>query len=208
MTVIDALYNQLDTYITQLEATFIAQHLVNPLALPDDYELPVRAYCLLSHAAFEEYFEEVAISILNNNHNAWLTKGTFSQCLITLSIHYGVSKADIGKDVPNNIRRSASLLKDTLNNARAWFTNYARQQNNGTSMKYLKRLLEPIGIDITNNPTHLSALQNLANQRGEFAHVGFTRITNITSPQDAQIYVQDCLALCAEVRDDANKKLL
>ena len=59
-------------------------------------------------------------------------------------------------------------------------------------MKYLKKMLVPLGVSIPNDTTLLGSLEQLAGQRGAFAqNFSSLRITNVPSPLDLTTYVTD-----------------
>jgi len=74
--------------------------------------------------------------------------------------------------------------------------------NQGISLKYLRRLL--IAIDIKDDVNLLNSLRRLASERGQYAHKRL--IKNILSPEDAKNYVGDCLELCEDIKAKAISK--
>ena len=56
---IEEALGKLELYILELEEKYIDSH-QDPLENPDDYKFDIRSYCLLAHAAFEEF---VAVSV-------------------------------------------------------------------------------------------------------------------------------------------------
>ncbi len=206
MTAVDNLYQALTTHVAELENTLLKGALGNPLAVPDDYKYHVRAYCVLCHAALEEYFEEVAMMVMTHSIDAWLNRRVFNDCLLSLISHYHVKieEAD-GK----TLRRAFDLLRDSLNEVKGKFSTYIRVENHGADLKYLQKLMEPVGVDITSNVQLLGSLQSLASERGEFAHraMNTARVSTIQAPEDARSLVEDCLTLCEDIKNKANRYL-
>jgi hypothetical protein len=212
MSSVDNLYNQLKTYMEHLRITFLDKYLHDPLANPQEYELQIRAYCVLAHAALEEYFENVAVNVLSECINQWKNSGKLQDSLIAISIHYLAQEPK--KDLPsikgaeNQVHKFDSLLKGILALAEAWFKDYAFQKNHGAGISYLKRLLQPVGIDISNNIIQLASLDFLVTRRGDVAHTFSKQITTSHTPQAFLNSISDCLDLCDDIRSNANKKII
>lgn len=205
MSAADTLFTELVTYMQEIEATFLQIFLNDPLADPNKYKHFVKAYCVLSHAALEEYFEEIALAVMIHSISAWQTKRVFNDCLLALIGHHHRALHDPDE---KRLRQSFDFLRHLLDEVKTQFSNEIHN-NNGADIKYLKRLLEPVAINISNDPIQLNSLAKLANERGNYAHKSFAQgITSILSPSDAKTYVDDCLKLCEEVRNDANTKLV
>lgn len=207
MTDIDTLYTSLYDYVQELEKTFLLPYLTNPLSAPDDYKHQVKAYCVLSHAAFEEFFEEVAMKVMLHCLEAWYTRRIVTDSLLSLIGYYHSVLKD---EDEKKVRRSFDYLRKLLDEAKRKFSQDIHR-NQGAGIRYLKALLEPVAVEISNDALLLNSLNNLARERGNFAHRGFDfsqRIQTIISPNDAKNYVQDCLKLCEEIRSNANTRLV
>lgn len=212
MSKIDTLYSQLKSYMDDLKITFIDKYLNNPLA--NNYELDTRAYCVLAHAALEEYFEQVAVSVINECITKWQYNGKISDSLIAISIHFLLieenrKKAEnaIKKD-PLTVQDIDDFLKAILKLGKDWFIKYAKDDNHGAGVKYLKKLLEPLGINISNDPIQISSLELLVTRRGDVAHTFSKKITVNYHPKNFLITISDCLDLCEEIRVIANQKII
>ena len=174
MNAFENLLIELKEYIQRLEVTFIHQFITNPTAKPDEYELQVKAYCVLCHAALEEYFEGIAREVMNQYLKEWAGSGKYTDPLIAFVSYHGEKFLD-------NV-----------------------DKNQGASIKYLKKLLEPISIEITEH-IKLSSLSTLASKRGEYAH---KRGKRVLAPESARDYVCDCLELCEDVKTKAESKFI
>lgn len=53
-------YNKLEDHILDLMYRYTEPH-KDPLETPDDYNLDVHSFCILCHAAFEEFIEDVTL---------------------------------------------------------------------------------------------------------------------------------------------------
>ena len=78
------------------------------------------------------------------------------------------------------------------------------KENNGISLKHLKRLLEPIAIEIPDD-IKINSIGTLARERGKYAHK--YRRGGI-APEYAKDCVDDCLEVCAEIKMQAEQKFV
>ncbi len=74
MSDFENLLKELKKHIEDLQKTFIDAFIpTDPSTGPEEYEHQVRAYCILCHAAFEEYFENIALKVMSLSLNEWKT---------------------------------------------------------------------------------------------------------------------------------------
>ena len=122
MNEFEKLLIRLKEHLQKLEKTFIHQFIKDPTARPgarpDEYESHVKAYCVLCHAALEEYFEDIAREVMKQYKEEWVTSGKLTDTLVTFVSYY------------------EAVFLTTV------------KKNNGISLKHLKRLLVPIAIEI------------------------------------------------------------
>jgi hypothetical protein len=202
MTEFDKKFNNLKIYIDELEKKFILGFLVPDLTInAEAYELDVRAYCILSHAAFEHYFEEVAEKVMIKSMDNWLSpKKVINDSLLALAAYsedrlkYDENKSEVFSEHLEAIFRSTKTRLSTR----------IRMENHGISIEHLGKILMPVGLYIKQDINLRNSLNQLVRQRGLYAHQG--RVRNILSPEIAKIYVQDCLLLCDDLRKKANAK--
>lgn len=76
------------------------------------------------------------------------------------------------------------------------------QENHGIDIKYLRKLLLPIGIEVPRNPIETSALSLLKSIRGAYAH-SYARNPRPISPEDAEKIVYDVLGMVKHIKDKA-----
>lgn len=204
MSDFDKFYLQLKTHVARLEMKLIGGFLKPSLTPSSDYDEFVKAYCILSHAAIEEYFEKTALRIMEKSLDDWLTYRKYHDSLFTLACCYKMElKIDLNEQTSET--KIFDYLRPLLDDVKQKFSNYVRS-NHGASVKYLRRLMIPVAIDIIDDPTLLNSLNQLAAQRGDYAHNQV--IKKILSPEDARDYVNDTLKVCADIKDKANAKFL
>lgn len=200
----DILHGELTSHVAELTKKFILPYIpADPSIAPEIYAHDVKAYCMLSHAAFEEFFEGVALSVTDCAINQWLSKRKVSDVLITLLCCHG-AKMKIDDDETSLERKPFDYLRPLVENAKVYFAKEVHK-NHGVSILYLRGLLVPVAIEISQDPNWLNSLSKLAEGRGSYAHKG--RVKTVLVPEDARRYVEDVLALCNDVRTKAVGKM-
>jgi hypothetical protein len=195
----------LKSEIKSLEKRFLDPWLpAQPGQLPSDFEYDVKAYCVLAHAAFEEFVEEVSSLALKLGLDSWWEK-KFSLILVSLISTYGLkikvmdSEDKMQDRVTDQIREGISECKKKHS--------AIIKNNHGFSLKYLRAILTPVGIDIPESVKLLESLNELAEARGSFAHSKaqralYGRIEKAARPmvpEKAKETVNDCLELCSVI---------
>lgn len=183
---LDKMYSDLNTYILDLEIKYIEPH-KNPLEQPQFYDSDVRSFCILSHAAFEEFVENICIKVADEMVSAF--KITQRIRYTTLSfIHFNSNAEEIGD---NGLGSTLfDYFKNKLEEAKLTFSNYVMKNNHGVNLKYLDKMLIPLGLNIPSDLRFLGSLDYLAKYRGGFAHT-YKRNVKQLAPEDAKVYVED-----------------
>lgn len=194
-------YDALEGHLLELIYRYIDSHKKKVLERPDEYKLDVHSFCILCHAAFEEFIEDVTLYSVNRierEFNCPNRKFSFAT-LCLLHFDENAKKITDEKDWPNvyNDYLSARILK-----RKAELSRYAKQENHGIDIKYLRKLLLPIGIDVPRNPAEVSALTKLKEIRGAYAH-SYARIQRVVTPEDAENIVYDVLHMVERIKDKA-----
>jgi hypothetical protein len=205
MTDHSCLFTTLQEHVALLETKFIRPHL--PLvatATPDLYDLDVRAYCVLTHAAFEQFVEDVCIGLAQDASEAWLHNHSCSQPLMAL-LAFQTDRLQIAEDEAKPEISFFTHIRLASDSSRAAFSTYLRTKNHGVSVKYLRYMLLSVGLEVPDNARWLGSLNKLAEQRGDLAHK--SHIKRIHSPKDAQTWVQDCMEMFAKICNDAKVAL-
>ena len=183
---LEQVYLRLQDYLLELEIRYIEPILSKPIPDKGD-ELDLRSYCVLSHAAFEEFAETVATYALEQIVTRFVSNQEICLGLCTI-LHFSSIKAES----TDNVNIVYDYIMNALKDIKSTMSTEKRKNNHGTSMKYLKKMLVPLGVSIPNDTTLLGSLEQLAGQRGAFAHnFSSLRITNVPSPLDLTTYVTD-----------------
>lgn len=234
--------SKLKNYFYRLYLTFLEKHMkATSLKPTSEEEDCVKAFCVLSHAALEEYFELLAANTLNDAYIKYKSKSIISalpknqkeldninlgivQLIETLILSsnfstYSSEKSDALKEHKSKLERVSeiynkgnsltvndmneltkktdSYTKEILKETKVFFKRHI-ESNNGASLKYLIRLLIPVGIDIPND-IRFNSLQQLAKYRGDFAHS--KGLSKIVSASDVIPYIKDIVELCKSIEN-------
>jgi len=201
------LYRDLKSDLVRIEKVHIRRFLKKPLATPSEYELSVKAYLLLCHAAFEEFMEEIATELLTSIEVNYIKHQKYSKALACL-LHFRSSNAselqnEKFKDDPFLV---FTHIRTSLDSIKASFANDI-YNNNGAGIKYINRIMVPLGVQVTTDAGLLDSLKKLAKERGHYAHKRKSggAIRHSLSPEDAKRVVSDCIKVFKDIRDKAIK---
>lgn len=206
MADINQLFENLRMEIEGLENRFISKWMpADPLVPPEDFEHDVKAFCVLAHAAFEEFAEEISLIVVKAAKDAWLHQ-KFSKAAVALLLAYH-SKLDIIDEESQKQDKTFDQVRKKLDECAAAHS-VALSKNHGFSLKYLRSILTPVAIDIPEDDIRLmGALKELTEARGSFAHSlakqarygQWKRAGRPMVPESARDTVADCLQLCSEL---------
>ena len=199
MNEFEELLIELKEHIEELDKTFIRRFVKNRTVMRD-YEHHVKAYCVLCHAAFEEYFESIALKVMHRCLEEWLDSRKYTDTLVTLVLYCEQELA-----VDSSETRVFDYLRRVFNNVKQHFSNHVHD-NQGISLQHLRHLLIPVAIDIKEDIRLKGSLNKLAGERGEYAHKRL--IPHVLAPEDARDCVNDCLELCDDVKTKAESKFI
>ena len=206
------IYRELKSDLIRIEKVHIRRFLTSPLSTPEKYELSVKAYCVLCHAAFEQFAEEVAEAVLT----AVVHDYTYNKKVTLATVNLLHFKANGSSVLEKKEYRDAPLvifdyLRPSLETAKTTLSNFINSEagNNGIGIKNLNRLFVPLGVELPRDVSLLSSLKLLARERGHYAHKRKDGgvIRHSLSPEDAQKAVQDCIKFFGQIKDDALKFL-
>lgn len=239
----------LKNYFYQLYQTLLSRHVKAATLKPTlEEEVCVKSFCVLAHAAVEEFIEKLCEDTLHKAYHKYKSKSIITalpqnlsdlnkinlgilQLIETLilasnfstysSQHSDTLKGHKSKlervteiyksgstptinDLTELTKKTDSYTKEILKETKKFFNGHI-ESNNGASLKYLLRLLIPVGIDIPNS-IELNSLQKLAEYRGSYAH-GMS-VSQIISASDLVLYAIDVVKLCKSIEksiDDFDK---
>ncbi|WP_212612235.1 HEPN domain-containing protein [Ectopseudomonas oleovorans] len=201
--------DELKAEIIKLGDKFLLPWLpAKPEHQPEQFEHDVKAYCVLTHAIFEEFVEELSLMAMEEAIEAWKkknpTKGTISLlCSYGACLSIPEKDEEDQEDVFTQIRKELDETKSKHSNVLS--------NNHGFSLKYLRKILTPVGVDIPTDIVLLESLKNLAEARGSFAHTQaqkaqygkWKQAKKPMTPEQARVAVNDCIDLCQKLVDRA-----
>lgn len=211
MVDIDKLYADTESYIQSLEGSFLSKYLADPTTTPTDYDLDVKSYCILCHAAFEEFAETIAVNVMNQTVDNFILHHRVSESLVSLMHFKASGESYLNKQEEEDkieIITSYNYIRERLIEIKDRFSKEVFN-NHGVSLKYIKQLFMPVAIDIPNDPTLLNSLKQLAKERGAYAHKFLERgtIKRSIAPEDAKTIVNDCVQLCLDIKEKAKTRI-
>jgi hypothetical protein len=211
--VIGRLVYDLESHVEAVRTKFLRPFLpANPLHRPLDYEHEVKAACVLSHAAFEEFVEKVSLHVMEECLDRWHSKREASDSLLALCLRYKSSIAiEDDEDKPQD--KCFDQMRVAIEEAKKKHSRLI-DDNHGFSIKYLRGALTPVFINPPDDFKLISSLKTLAAARGSFAHSASrnaefsanpkrSRARTPMAPEQAWEAIDDCLALCREIARDA-----
>ncbi len=175
--------------ISDLDTRFIAP-VIDPLTAPQDYEVPVAAFCVLSHAAIEDFVEQLCLYTMSTATEDWLMNRRTARCLPTLMA--GTKAVVEYEDFRSlAVTRPIDHYRRLHDHVRSKYSALILG-NHGISVAYLRDMLYPLGIEFDDAPL-LASVRRLADERGHYAHkIGARRPL---PPEDARRLTRDCLRL-------------
>src|ERR1035437_4085344 len=88
---IERLEAELDAYLQELYEDFLAPFIpAKPEDQPQQFQHKVKAYCVLAHAAFEEFIETLSMWVMESAIDTWMNQRRPTDPLLALCMFYGV----------------------------------------------------------------------------------------------------------------------
>ncbi len=197
-----SLYTETENYINEIAHTYINKHVpADPSKSYNVYELDVKSFAILSHAALEEYFEHIAQYTLEEIQKGYLSRkySFFLLCFLnSCSRPLVVKEEDRGPE-----EQAFRRVLDRLNKAKSDHSQTIHNSH-GAGLKFLRKMYYPLGIDIPDDVRLNEALKRLSSLRGEFAHK--RSVTRVPAPEDVKKDVDDCLELARRIRDNVSEQ--
>jgi hypothetical protein len=192
--------NRLRRLVKEAEDQFVKKHLGAPELSPPSHReiLDVAAYVVLIHGAFENFFEGLALWVLERSVNNWIMKKRTTRSTASLLLYQAVppdERPDQKLLVYDNIRNSLDLAKTRVSTA--------VQSNNGITVDHLRALFLPLGVNVPDDPILTASLDLLVKMRHQWAHQYRYAARVTRSANDARTTVSDCLALAEKLSAEA-----
>lgn len=203
---IEEKFTDLEERLFELEAKFIDPH-CDPLVSPASYQTDLECYYVMCHAAFEEFFEELCISVLNEVEEKYIKTRRFSWATLCL-LHFDTNNKNLLNDSWKNTELLSDYILDRIKVQKSAISTLAMKNNHGIGLKYLSKMFLPLGIDIPHDAKTIGSLEQLTTTRGAFAH-SFSLSRNTTTrlliPSDAVNCVMDIYQMAISLKRSAQK---
>lgn len=195
----DDLYTELIQYLSLLDKKFIDQFISKDKS-NISYEFEVKAFCILSHAALEDYFEAIALIIIDKSIEKWIKDRTINDSLLML-VGYINERIRIDDNTPQETN-TFEYLREHIELIKEKFSNMVNR-NHGISLYHLRQLLLPVAINIKDDADLKDSLNKFSETRGFYSH---KKIRNTKSPEDMRKYIEDCKIFCEDIKNQAIQK--
>lgn len=196
---IEEKFKALEDRLLELEEKFIEPH-SDPIESPLLYQTDLECYYVMCHAAFEEFLEELCISVLNKVEEEYAKSRRFSWATLCL-LHFDTNNKSLLNDSWKNTEILSDYILDRIKGQKSAISTLAMKNNHGIGLKYLCKMFLPLGIDIPHDAKTIGSLERLTTTRGAFAH-SFSSFRNTTIrlliPSDAVNCIMDIyqMTLC------------
>lgn len=194
-------FKDLENHLLDLGIKYIDPHR-SKLEPPDDYKLDVHSFCILSHAAFEEFLEDVTLYSIDRIESEFKSRNRKISYATICLLHFDEHPVSLTDEKKWTSMLLNDYLASRLVSRKAELSRYANQENHGIDVKYLRKLLLPIGIDVPIDVKELASLDTLKKVRGTYAH-SYARNNRPLAPEDAENAVFDVLEMVIKIKDKA-----
>lgn len=183
----------LDELKIDLESKFLSEHLANQLASLDDFKFDVKSYCVLLHAAIEDFIEGIALKVYTASYYLFMEKG-----IVTIPFMYALHLSGALEKRISDISEDDSISKmhDSIYPIHPAFYFFNCKEsldssikslltaNHGISRKYLKKIIMTLGVYIDFTNTAYLSWKSIAEHRGAYAHsdTSYIDITKAKKP--------------------------
>ncbi|QMI06350.1 MULTISPECIES: HEPN domain-containing protein [Enterobacteriaceae] len=171
--------NDLSKTKDDLERKFLAPYFNDPLVEPETFKLDVKSYCVLLHAAIEDFIEGVVLSVYKASHDLFLEDGVITIPFM-YSLHLsGVLERRLSEIADDDVEISkgevlypVSPIEYFLNSNYTCepFIHSMLTSNHGISRKYIKKIVMVLGIHVDFSDVMYSDWKSIAEYRGAYAH--------------------------------------
>lgn len=162
-----------------LEQKFLVHYFNDPLVEPETFKLDVKSYCVLLHAAIEDFIEGVVLNVYKASHDLFLEEG-----VITIPFMYSLHLSgvlekrwsEIAEDdveiSKGEVLYPVSPIEYFLNSNYICepFIHSILTSNHGISRKYIKKIVMILGIHVDFSDVMYSDWKSIADYRGAYAH--------------------------------------
>jgi len=190
----------LEKFVAELQTKFLSPYLAAPnLAPPSRQEtLDVAACVVLAHGAIENFVEGVTLWVTSKLQNNWTYHKRATKCTASLLLHStAASDPEETTDTVFDTLRVALIEASTTASTKI-------RMNNGISIRHLRSLFIPLGINVPSDPVLVGSLEQLVSMRHEWAHQYRFGAKVVRTALEAKNTIQDCMIFAQKLSDEAN----
>lgn len=196
---VDSEFSKLRNCINELQFEYLYPYIGSFGTPSTKQNLDIRAFCVLAHAAFENFAEELSMALMEESVLQFETYKKISFSLLTL-IHFHSKSSSIDKIS----KRQYDYVREISQYAKKSFSKLVND-NHGVNKKYLDTLFLPLGIDITSDVLLLGSLKTLADNRGESAHKNPHRTTTVLDPANIGKIADDVINIMKQLSNSVKR---
>ncbi|EOZ9377353.1 hypothetical protein L8P34_19830 [Enterobacter kobei] len=182
-----------------LKNKYLDQHIGNQLASPDDFKFDVKSFCVLLHAAIEDFIEGVALNVYKASHALFDDEGVITIPFMYSLHHSGILEKRISEISDDDLLTKSENLRYPLNPVEYFlFSGFTSESaihtlltaNHGISRKYLKNIIMMLGIHIDFREVIYQDWKSIAEYRGAYAHADISYIDRTKAKKP--LYPEKC----------------
>jgi len=134
------------------------------------HHIRVQSFVLMTHAAIEQYLEELGEAAALKARKRYKEKGHISKTLLALITSNSIKRNIEGISYVENLSDISVGIEESSKNACTAYVMLCKK-NNGIKSKDQKALLLPVGVDPSQvDPVVFNGLNTLGTHRGDIAH--------------------------------------
>ncbi|MCG9565939.1 HEPN domain-containing protein [Vibrio chagasii] len=199
---------------------YLVPNLTTDLTVNLGWERDKKSLILFTHAALENYIEVISLLMLEDAEHHFIYNRTVNETLLHLIWTKCNHKPNFNDEEWDQSNRE--LLVDEVKELSKTFRNEVQKNNHGIKLKNLNNLLRTVALELPKSSVLRSALDDLTDLRGEFAHrflergTKAQRIKNSKGPEEIQKVVINSyrlayrlyLSALSSIADEYAKKAL
>ena len=118
--------DQLELYLLMIEEKYLQSH-IGTMEQPSDYMFDVRSYCILCHAAFEEFIESICLNLLQDVFDNFINNQRVSYSTLCL-LHFQCEADELNDDNWADDQKLYDYIRNKLNKIKKTFSNYVMEK--------------------------------------------------------------------------------
>lgn len=222
ITLLDDMYYTLYTANDALYERFLKKHM-NGTGSVEEFKLDTRSYCVLLHAALENFVEDVSLFVANYSFFLFKECGEVTIPLMFLlngTKSYDdrfVTKGDTDDSDDDSYHIKQHVVEFIVDCEMKTIMKWKNviTSNHGIKTKHLNSVLQSVGIHCDVEDANFSSWKNFSSYRGSFAHLSEPYLSDDSSssaikelsPEYAFKYGNECVDYSITIIEEAKRIL-